>query len=76
MKRFYTHNEFKDVFFELLKLYVIDKDRVKIKVMWWNKSQTGKPFCLNIKNTYKIKYSKSKSKNLTKKDGLTHESRR
>lgn len=47
---FFTHPQFKDIFIELLAVQYRDDDRIKIKVRYWNKSQTGNPFCLHLTN--------------------------
>jgi len=57
--KYYTHYAFKDVFFELLHIIYFEH-KVKIKIEWWNKSQTNNPFKLNIKTKHVINKDKWK----------------
>ncbi len=58
--KYLTHERFMDVFVEVLsEVYTGPKYR-KLKVRWWNRSQTGNPFPLDIVQTIKIPNEKWK----------------
>lgn len=43
---FYRHNQFKDVFIEIIKSQYQDAKRFKGRVRWWNLGFTGNPWIL------------------------------
>ena len=51
----YIHETAMDCFIELVKHPVkLADDRWALTVMWWNKGQMGAPYCLNIKQSFKL----------------------
>jgi hypothetical protein len=53
-KGFWRHERFMDVVMEVLKCGYKDHKRVKVRVMWWNRGQSGKAFPLYIVKSYTI----------------------
>lgn len=42
-----VHDRFKDVFVEILKTPYRGPKYKKVKVLWWNVSCTGEPYCIS-----------------------------
>lgn len=53
----WIHQNSMDVFYEVLKVYNVHPDYVKVKYRCWNKGQCGEPWLLSW-NTYKAKVMK------------------
>ncbi len=55
-KGYWIHKNSMDVFYEILRLYDVHPDYIKVKYRCWNKGQMGVPFLLP--GTYKSKVMK------------------
>lgn len=60
-KGYWTHKAFMDVFIKVLSVQYIGPKYTKLKVMWWNKSQTGNPFFLGIRQVIKVRKEQYKN---------------
>lgn len=58
--KYLTHPAFKDVFIEVVRIQYQDAKRVKAKIIWWNRSQTGKPFTISQVETREFTRAKWK----------------
>lgn len=56
--RFFTglweHENFMDVYIEIVKVQYQDYKRAKLTVIWWNKGWVGEPFQLSQRTHLKI----------------------
>ncbi len=51
---FFTHDRFMDVFIEVLRVQYRGPKYTKLKIRWWNKSQSNNPFIIDY-SSYTIK---------------------
>ena len=50
----WTHQDFMDVFIEVLHVQYRGPKYYKLKVIFWNRSQTGKPWPITSKQTITV----------------------
>jgi len=54
MRVLLTHQRFMDVFIEIIRVTYKDDKRVKGKLVWWNRSQTGCPFVISTMQNFEF----------------------
>ena len=54
---FWTHEKFMDVVADLTVVYQ-DSKRIKVKISWWNKGYTGRPWPLGVVTKHEIPLDK------------------
>lgn len=58
----WIHKNSMDVFYDVLKVYDVHPDYIKVKFQCWNKGQCGQPWLLTTK-TFRAKIMKSERTN-------------
>jgi hypothetical protein len=67
-KGFWIHKNSMDVFYQVLKVYDIHPEYIKVKYRCWNKGQCGVPYLLDGLYYFKAKVMKDDLKNWRRYD--------
>jgi hypothetical protein len=57
----FHHNRSMDVFIDVLKVRYVGPNYTKLKVIWWNRGQSGTPYSMRIQETIKVKIGEYKN---------------